>query len=74
MYCRTCSPSPVCPFVHNPLAAVKSAGRESVIHCKLTIRNKTYNFVHNVSKLCDKCYKLLNESVLSGLGIRIDFA
>lgn len=31
------------------------------------MRNKTKNFVHNVSKLCDKCYKLLNESVLSGL-------
>lgn len=48
----------------------KSAGRESVAHCKLTTRNKTYNFVHNVSKLCDKCYKLLNESVLSGIGLR----
>lgn len=28
--------------------------------------DNTYNFVHNMSKLCDKCYKLLNESVLSG--------
>lgn len=60
------------PPTSNQASAVvcKTAERGSVIHCKLTIRNKTYNFVHIVSKLCDKCYKLLNESVLSGFALQ----